>query len=53
MPYPTQDAWIDRDSGAGYDPQREPVEVIERNGNLTLVEDSQGETHWLAPFEFA
>ena len=26
--------------------------VIERNGNLTLVHDESGESHWLAPFEF-
>lgn len=29
----------------------EPVEVIERNGNLALVENERGETRWLAPFE--
>lgn len=29
----------------------EPVEVIERNGNLTLVENECGEARWVAPFE--
>jgi hypothetical protein len=29
----------------------EAVEVIERNGNLTLVENEQGESRWVAPFE--
>jgi hypothetical protein len=29
----------------------EPVEVLERNGNLSLVERRDGSVDWLAPFE--
>lgn len=30
---------------------REEVEIIERNGNLTLVQNDRGEERWVSPFE--
>lgn len=42
-------AWLDDERGQ---PDRREVEVLERNGNLTLVEDDTGRQEWVAPFEW-